>query len=655
LPPPESLHEHVDMHVDEVHGTLKINVELPYLSYAVHYIIDFVAPPNGKETAPQSDRCSTEYSSILHDAVANDIDVALLNWDEADGVSGGEVSFGDGAGNGTALGAGNIGDQLREVPRRYNHAPNAKYAHAFSSRDNYTAYYVDPKSRWSAHEHGCARVIYSGEFNIPDGCGNFERVTTNEADNVRRFAGTLRVRLFSAYHPGVYWQRETAFALYVDKRNNKVLLANDIDPVFDIELLGVRVTTVPGTATRRLEVALHSLTEYPLAEMPFTLVNTPRFFTLAAEPLAGTAKDASNRRTLVMYADVAANTNTLDERVSFLFQNPAGTHYPPYRAHLTLMLAQPRNVDYGRKSLSVVTQHTDGDGRSEKSGAVHADQRVCMTTMVKNFNKVARTLEVELLDATVCAVNEAHHDKQCSTIFDAHPGAPAPTKTQRARNVTVSSPGPHGPASVQVCFRAHVETKAAADNVAIAAGIDGRSHGGEWSEQHYKANVRLGAVAERIGKKGGPVADVFNELAHFSRHERHHVVLDSRFGVEHLSSSSEHTDRSHKTTTSAKSEWTTWFGSASIFDAVSFSGEASSASSLASSSSASRSTAKRSEVTQQVFRVMRGNPNEFREGVPRRLGGSEAVFAGTVFLLLIACVIAVACCVERRSYAFMGQ
>jgi hypothetical protein len=131
---------------------------------------------------------------------------------------------------------------------------------------------------------------------------------------------------------------------------------------------------------------------------------------------------------------------------------------------------------------------------------------------------------------------------------------------------------------------------------------------------------------------------VFGELANYARKQRHHVVLDSRFGVEQ--SSAGRSDKSHALDSSTSQAWQAWFASSSAFD---------------SSTSSDGKSRSRSEVTQRVFRVLHGNPEEFRENVPRHLGGAPAVFAGTVLFFLLLCVVILACCVTKREYSFIGQ
>jgi len=198
LPLPDDIKTHVDVRIDELRGKVLFTVTVPYLAYNVHYTLDFVDGARWLHEA--YDRCSSDYRR-------RQLDVRSPS-DDA----------------------------------RWRHAPNAAYGGAFSSPEKYATYFIDEQSYWKPRARGCSHIIYEAEFALNE-CATFRTPTSNDDDSLRQFSGVLRVKLTRSRLPSeaaftdltelearVHFARYTEFELYVDRSNNKVLLATDIVP-----------------------------------------------------------------------------------------------------------------------------------------------------------------------------------------------------------------------------------------------------------------------------------------------------------------------------------------------------------------------------------------------------------------------------------------
>ena len=471
LPLADAIKTHVDIRIDEQRGRLLFIVIVPYLAYNVHYTLDFVGGTKHKQPG-RFDRCSSNFN---HHSV--------------------DVHSGGGAGVRTTPDepvdsdwTNNVDDAAQQqqtaAAPRWRHAPNAKYGGAFSSADTYATYYLDEKSRWKARAHGCSHIIYEADMALGD-CDTFNGPLTNKQDTLREMSGVLRVMLTrprgtaldddddntgaigggaTPLEERVHFARLYEFVLYVDRSNNKILLANPlITDQFHLDINTVSLTAATDDDKRQ-----HLLIELASPEPMLTISNADAAsdFVLQTSSTPNSDDDderydggystttttedsvaaASGYRVLLMAdSDVA---DVFDGRFTMLFRNSAD-NTTQFMAHLTLFIAAPHKFDLKNTPVRV---ETDRVGEHSK-GTLRRGQRACMQTYVVAYESVTRVLQIELLRAQLCSNELADagnaKNRKCTTIYDI-----ATPKANKRYNVTIEQPGLYGPSSVIVCFDA---------------------------------------------------------------------------------------------------------------------------------------------------------------------------------------------------------
>lgn len=138
-------------------------------------------------------------------------------------------------------------DAVIDLGRRasiWGHAPNALYRDAFSNREQFGAYWIEPTNAWRVGADGCARIRFDTEFRFDELAERCGAQTEALADgNVLALASRVKLQLFEL-QVGVHehvWR--APFALYVDAADSLVLLQQAFDrpnAVHDAPLMLVR-------------------------------------------------------------------------------------------------------------------------------------------------------------------------------------------------------------------------------------------------------------------------------------------------------------------------------------------------------------------------------------------------------------------------------
>lgn len=396
LPPAAELETHVDVRYDERRALLLFGVTVPYLAYDVHYTIDFLgAQPS------YDDRCSTDYHRRYR----------ATNESDADG-------------------ADDDGDDTTTYAR-WSHAPNAKYAGAFTAPHNYTTYHVDRLAYWQPRAHGCSRVLYEAAL-TPRDCANFAPPASNVDDSVRRVAGSLRITLVRAPDAVIHMQRIVHFALYTDRVGNRVLLQSELPLDLDLLVLqrdgdgaanehdddddddgGRRLkTSTKAAPLQRLEVLLEydarafpELPPPPALEANGTIVESrwPRLETLYSVehndnhfPLRADSRGTLNN-TVRLLGETHASVTVPHGRYVMVFAR--GDANATETAHMAIDFAA--RDEFAVLSLRLPTM---------------AANRTCFQTQVRS-RRDARVVRAFLLSASLCACDETSGG--CRTLYNA--------------------------------------------------------------------------------------------------------------------------------------------------------------------------------------------------------------------------------------------